>query len=133
MLAPQLDITHRLLSEDRQFEAMEARIAQYLRTRSGVTLVELARDIPGFFGDLVWGYDDKNIVIWQGMSRQAIATMQTLLAAGEITTSSTSWLVYNFEGQILCLPIAKRPARYKTPHWLPVVFSGKTRAANDNT
>jgi len=109
---------------------MAARITKYLRRRSGVSLVEMARDIPGFTGDVTWGSSETNIVLWADMSKSAIAAMKTLLDAGRIVPTPTNWLVYNFDGGMLDMPIAEDiEARYSEPHWLPVVFASNREDA----
>ncbi|KAB1086471.1 hypothetical protein F4V91_08535 [Neorhizobium galegae] len=59
--------------------AMEARIHDYLRRKSGISLVELARDVDGFRGEDSWVAPETNVVIWRNMSRAAIAAMLELI------------------------------------------------------
>lgn len=130
MFEQQLNLAARLVSKDRIADTLEARISAYLRQRSGVTLFEMARDIPGFAGGETWGKADQNIILWADMSEAAIAAMGRLLASEEIVPTPTNWLVYSFDGGVLDMPIAESIKRtYKKPHWLPLVFAGKREAA----
>lgn len=125
-----LNLASRLLSKDRQTDALASRISKYLGRRSGVSLCEMARDIPGFAGDSTWGKEDQNIVLWADMSASAIAAMNRLLKAEEIVPTPTSWLVYNFDGGVLNMPIAtSHKKRYSKPHWFPLVFAGNREVA----
>ncbi len=109
---------------------LETRIGKYLERRSGVTLVELSRDIPGFTGDATWGREDQNVVLWGDMSQAAIAAMKNLLEAGRIVPTATNWLVYSFDGGVLDMPVADSISRkYSKPRLLPVVFAGNREAA----
>ncbi|WP_028746355.1 hypothetical protein [Rhizobium mesoamericanum] len=104
---------------------LETSIHRYLAKRSGVSLVELARDIPGFNGDEVWGNLDNKVAIWINMSKSAIAAMTSLIAADKIEATPTNALVYAFDGGMLDMPIAKTIKRkYAKAHWFPVVFAG---------
>jgi len=125
-----INLTGTLLSDDRQVRALKTRIAKYLDRRSGVSFAEMARDIPGFAGDVTWGREDQGIILWAGISSAAIAALQRLLDEGRIVPTPTTWLVYNFDGAVLDMPIADSIRRtYKRPHWLPVVFAGMGEAA----
>lgn len=124
------DLASRLASKERQSSVLEMRIAKYLERRSGVSLVELARDIPGFAGDATWGKEDQNIVLWTDMSPAAIAAMRNLIDAERIVPTATTWLVYNFDGGVLDMPVATSiTRRHKVQSWLPIVFAGTTEAA----
>jgi hypothetical protein len=121
----ELNLSARLVSKDRQASILAARIESYLERRSGVSLVEMARDIPGFSGGETWGREDQNIILWADMSEAAIAAMKRLLDAERIIPTPTTWLVYSFDGTVLNMPIAKSIRRsYSEPHWLPLVFAG---------
>ncbi|CAN7202653.1 hypothetical protein LJR030_000526 [Rhizobium sp. LjRoot30] len=124
MLEPPLNLASRLIEHAGQQGTLESRIAAYLRMRSGVTVIELMRDIPGFTGDKTWVFADQNIVIWPYVSEAAILAMTSLIASDKVKPTPTSWLVYNFDGQILDMPTATRIKRYNEPHWLPIVFAG---------
>lgn len=125
-----LNLASRMLSPDRQVDALASRISKYLSRRSGISLCELSRDIPGFTGDATWGKEDQNIILWADMSDAAIAAMNRLLKSEEIVPTPTSWLVYNFDGSVLSMPIATSvKKKYRKPHWFPLVFAGSRGVA----
>ena len=116
--------------QDSAVETMAAEIHEYLRRRSGVSLVELSRDIEGFSGDDVWGSTENNILMWMGMSPTAIAAMTLLLRDEKIEGAPSNLMVYAFDGGVLDLPIAKSLTRkYAKPHWYPLAFAGNSEAA----
>lgn len=78
----------------------------------------------------MWGRGDLNIVLWADMSKPAIRAMGKLIAEDRVTPTPTNWLVYNFDGGVLDMPIAETiTQRYDVPHWLPVVFASNEEAA----
>jgi hypothetical protein len=82
---------------------------------------ELSR-IDGFKGDLEWlnSYDR---LLWSGISQEAVDALNSLLKAGEVHMKPTMPLVYMCDGVMIRLPTVKRAVKYKSPHWLPVVFN----------
>lgn len=111
-------------SENTLVDELKTSIAEYLRHRSGVSIIELSRDIDGFAGDKAWGNNEKNIVFWDGMSEQAIPAMSSLIAECKIIPTITNPLVYAYDGGMLNLPLAKRLISSKNTRWLPLVFAG---------
>lgn len=106
-------------------EALGIRIKHYLRRRSGVSLVELARDIPGFAGDEMWVHHENKVAVWANMSKEAISAMTRLVASNDIEATPSSSMVYAFDGGVLDLPVAKSlTKKYAKPHWFPMVFAG---------
>lgn len=107
-------------------ETLKAQILDRItKLRSGVTFVEL-RDIPGFEGDqliLLDGPGIANVVLWCGVSQEAVTAIQELLAEGRITYSQAHVLAYLIDGGTLSLPLAKRAKAYKRLRWLPVAFN----------
>lgn len=111
---------------------LKATISAYLDRRSGVSFVELSRDIDGFHGDLAWGSNETNVVFWTAMSKEAIDAMMQLIREGKIkpTATESTLMVYAFDGGVIDMPIATSVRRkYAKPRWLPTVFSGARRAA----
>ena len=100
------------------------------RITSGTSFVEFL-DVPGVSGDTDYIVaNEPNIVIWPGLSNEAIAALESLKARGLIAAVPTSPLVYFHDGMYPNLPIVKGVKKYKTPHWLPVVF-GKTELGRE--
>jgi hypothetical protein len=98
----------------------------------GVSFAQLQR-IEGFNGDRVLLCpDNRNVVIWGDVSREAETILQRILGEGEYELASTHVLTYLIDGA--CpngIPIAKSlKQKYKTPHWMPMAFirSGKEAA-----
>lgn len=99
-------------------------IAAYLRHRSGVSLIEMCRDIDGFAGEKTWVIPGANLTVWSGMSDQAIAAMMSMIVDEEVAPTVSNLLVYAFDGGYLDLPVAKSLKSYKTKRWIPLVFAG---------
>lgn len=130
MKSESLNLSEKLLTSDRQAASMAARISRYLTGRSGISLVEMARDIPGFNGNSTWGSEENNVILWADMSASAIAAMKQLLSTGQIIPTPTNTLVYAYDGGAMDMPIATSVnRRYARPHWLPVVFADNREAA----
>jgi len=91
--------------------------------RDHVSFAELSR-IEGFRGSCEIGFLDRNILIWQSISREAIDIIRRIQVAHEVyLIPASSALIYIIDGVTLNLPIAKRWQHYKTLHWLPTVFT----------
>ena len=104
---------------------MHARIKGYLHGRSGISLFEMCRDIPGFAGAVDWFIRDTNVLIWSGMSEEACKAMMGLIVDGSITPTITDPLVYAIDGGVIDLPFGDELTVYETPHWVPHVFAGE--------
>lgn len=111
-------------------DAMAAVIQAYLRRKSGVSIAELSRDVPGFNGEEVWGSSDTNVIMWLKMSSTAISAVTQLISVGKINATPANVLVYAYDGAVLEMPIATSLKRkYAKPHWFPLVFAGNREAA----
>lgn len=118
------------MTNQQTVDAMADSISTYLRRRSGISLVELSRDIEGFAGDVVWGSTETNVIVWDRMSQDAIAAITGLIAAEKIVATPSNLLVYAFDGCVIDLPLATNiRKKYARPRWLPLVFAGAQRAA----
>lgn len=80
--------------------------------------------IKGFIGrhNLV-SPQNPNVIYWVGMSDAAAEAMEELITSKKIIPKPTSHLTYLHDGRCLDLPIQKKNYRYKTPHWMPLVFN----------
>ncbi len=117
-------------AQNRNVDKLAARISAYLSRRSGISLVELSRDIEGFAGEVVWGSNETNVIVWDRMSQDAIAAITGLIAEEKIVATPSNVLVYAFDGGVLDMPIATDVRRsYAKPRWLPLVFAGAREAA----
>jgi hypothetical protein len=88
----------------------------------GLSFVNLS-EIEGFKGDLELEIEDKNIILWSGVSQDAITGLNQLMTDGIIDIVGTSELTYIADGTLLAYPIAKSNRQYKTPRWLPSVIN----------
>ncbi|HSY32530.1 MAG TPA: hypothetical protein VLA42_11100 [Verrucomicrobiae bacterium] len=68
-----------------------------------------------------------NVWAWDGVSSKFIDALN--LIKSKLCPNTTDPLVYLMDGGILNLPIAKKIAPYKTPHWLPVTLNIRTETA----
>jgi hypothetical protein len=103
---------------------MADQILALVKNRETVSFMELEREIDGFKGgDYEWILDPWNIVLWAGMTKEAIDAMLLLREKHLIHPTATTLLVYMIDGGMPRLPLAKRKVVYKKPHWIPVVFN----------
>lgn len=64
-----------------------------------------------------------NVLLWQGLTKEAIDGLTELVDEGKIVFKPTTPLVYFMDGHYLNLPIAEKEEHYKELHWLPVVMN----------
>lgn len=64
----------------------------------------------------------KNIVIWTGLTREAVDAFGKLHKAALIVAVPCDFIIYAIDGEFPTLPLAKGPRDYKTLHWLPVTL-----------
>lgn len=104
---------------------MKNEIIKYISENKYVTYAQLAKDIPGFYGQLQATHsNDKNIVFWPCGSNDAIDSLNELLLSQKIFLHPAEVLTYVLDGARPSLPlVVKQLANgYKKPHWLPVSF-----------
>lgn len=102
---------------------LENRVFDYIKNRGNVSFVELRDEFTEFKGKYEKCFDNKNIILWSGVSIEMLNALDSLMNKKKITITPTSEFVYMCDGACLNLPIAKRIYRYKKPHWLPIVFN----------
>lgn len=106
--------------------SLKAEILEMVQSRGNVTFVEV-QNMPGGDGhyEIVLG-EGPNVILWQGLSKEAADAVIGLRSEGAIHYVPTPTLTYIIDGAILRLPIVKSPkalARgYKSERWLPVVI-----------
>lgn len=108
---------------------MEDQILNYIKGHPTSSFAELMR-IDGFKGcegdSYVFEFKSyPNIILWANISGEAVAALNTLLDKKKIEMLPTTSFIYLVDGTSLDLPIAKSFKKYKSPRWLPVVFSEK--------
>lgn len=101
-------------------------LLNFIRTKRQVSFAQLQKRIPSFSGNqpLALG-EDSNIILWSGVSAEAVKALQELLEEKLIKIERTTHLVYFIDGIVPRLPLVKRPPScgYKSKHWLPVVLN----------
>jgi hypothetical protein len=105
---------------------MKDKILSVIKSRRGVSFVELEREIDGFKGNLDYGNVDNNIFYWFGMSNEAADAISSLIREGAIEIKQTQFITYFIDGISFEPPkIAKQIRKYSSPRWIPVVFNAK--------
>lgn len=99
---------------------MKKKILDFLKTRDYVSFQEM-NQIDGFKGDRVLELDE-NLVLWQGISKEASQAILELIRAKKVKMNPSTIYVYLFDGGYLNLPIAKKMQSYKKPHWFPITL-----------
>jgi len=107
--------------------SLKDRICNYILEREHVSFIELEREFPEIRGDankgrqnLAWEHD--NLILWTGLSDEAIDVMRALIGEGRIHMWVAGKFTYLLDGGGLDLPKATRFQAYEKPYWLPVTF-----------
>lgn len=105
---------------------LEQRVLAHVQATDHVSFAELCNHFGPAFTDgdreLLLAEEHPNVVLWAGLTEEASAAIRHLLATEAVHIQPASPLVYLYDGHGLRLPIAKRAASYKRPHWLPVTL-----------
>lgn len=118
--------------DQKVIEQIEAGIVAMLDEKGrGLSFVNL-EEITGFSGNVTMFAGKANVVLWQGVSIEAIHAILSLEDAGIIEFNSASLLTYRTDGKFLRLPLADLQTissikknlhnKYSSPHWLPMLF-----------
>lgn len=102
-----------------------ARIVDFVSHSPGATFVELVQLDPEFKGhyEMLLGEELGEIVLWEGMSEGFVDALNLGLNTMVLTMKPASVFSYLHDGAMLTLPLVKSENyKYKTRHWLPVVF-----------
>ena len=106
---------------------MAEKILEFVTAYKHVTFAELDQKIEGFSGGelqiSINNEQTSNIVLWQGLTEEAVDALEELWQAKKIHQLPAHFLSYLHDGRMLRLPLAKRPQHYKKPHWAPVCFN----------
>jgi hypothetical protein len=105
------------------------RVLAYVLQTDHVSFAELGNHFEGFRGGDFQLQKGENIILWAGLSQEAVNVMGDLLDSGAIEPHPASILVYLIDGCSLTLPLVKQARKYKTPHWLPVTLRPPGRSA----
>jgi hypothetical protein len=110
---------------------LKQRILDVLQANEEVSFAQLS-GLPGFAGDKdLLAPDFANLVIWRGLSPEAIKELEALENSEVIRFSRTDADRYALDGFVPTLPVAQRISKYRAPHWLPVMISLWDKAAED--
>lgn len=106
---------------------LKEKIYEYVsQMKLGISFVELERHVEGFIGDYNMKINEFNILIWGGVSEEAINSLNELIEENKIEFVSSSQIVYLIDGKCPNLPIVKKSnTKYKNLHWLPTAVSLK--------
>jgi hypothetical protein len=103
--------------------SMKESIFEMILRKKAVSFYELEESIDGFYGDQAWGVPEKNMFFWTRLSVEAGAALQELIDEKLIKMTPSSVLVYQIDGFVTTMQVAKEITAYKTPRWFPVVFN----------
>jgi len=113
--------------------SLAADVAGLINRRRHVSMIEIVK-LAGDEGkgDITIALKD-NMVLWEGLSQALVDVLDELKQKKLYHPHPTISLAYLMDGDILTLPIVKRPPKngYKKPHWLPVVLEPGQRCVND--
>ena len=96
---------------------------RYLEHKSYVTFAEIDTHFENTKGDFRVGFQDKNIILWDGLSITLYQILTDLVNEGKIGICQEDPLIYWIDGCVLEIPVARRNIKYKTLRWLPVSIS----------
>jgi len=99
-------------------------IVKYVTEHPRTSFVELCRDVPGFAGKRAM-VTENNVVLWDGISAEAVQAMWDLLERNVLDLLIGHNLHYSYmvDGILPNLPLATRlNYKYKRPRWMPVLF-----------
>ena len=97
-------------------------IVDFLRRHPGSTFAELCREVPGFAGSAIMGTAYPNLIIWRGVSPEAIRALELLEKGRMVRFEATTVHPYGQEGREIGLPASFKAQACETPHWLPVLL-----------
>ncbi len=107
---------------------LKQRIYDFINEMSAVSFAEL-RQIKGFNGDHTFRMDGENysnMVLWIGMSAEAITALTELIEENKIKLHEKHqgeiFSIYSYDGCIVPLEVAKTRRHYKEPRWLPTML-----------
>lgn len=104
-------------------EEIKQVILDELQTKQGgITFAELNRRIPDR-GTVSWLYPEgDNIIIWANMSDDYMDALAELMKEYKIQIKPCAPFIYACDGEMMDLPLATKPKKYKKPHWLPMTL-----------
>jgi hypothetical protein len=112
---------------------IKAEVYRYIKENEGTSYAELEYlfDRLGFDwkGELeIYSDVCDNVIFWTGWSKEAIELINDLQRDELISKVPGQPFIYFIDGKALNLPIVKTNRQYKTPHWLPVLFTARRKS-----
>lgn len=115
---------------------VKAEVLKYIKNNEGTSYAELEYlfDRLGFNwkGDLEICSDvNDNVVFWAGWNKEAIELINDLQREGLIEKVPGHYVMYILDGKTMNLPLVRGYKEYKTPHWLPVLFTARRKSLKE--
>ena len=112
---------------------IKAEVYQFIKNNEGTSYVELENLFTslGFYwkGNLEICSDVcSNVIFWTGWNKEAIEVINSLQREGLISKEPGQPFIYYIDGKALNLPLVRTYRKYKTPHWLPVLFAARRKS-----
>jgi hypothetical protein len=113
-----------ILDEDRRFRLTPLEQSILLEVNNGNGLFsDLYNKIEGFKGDATFQDEEKKLVFWLGLSEEAKVALANLEKLRLVRVKPVNVFFYTNSGRVINgLKIAEHYRKYKTWHWLPIVY-----------
>lgn len=106
-------------------KSLKEKLYLFIENTGNVSFADIL-EIKGTKGDCNFELKDEgysNVLLWQGLTKEAIDGLTGLVNEGKIAFKPTTLLVYLMDGRYLNLPMAEKKEHYKELRWLPVVMN----------
>jgi hypothetical protein len=112
---------------------IKAEVYSYIKQNEGTSYAELENLFTrlGFNwkGNLeIYSDVCDNVIFWTGWNKEAIELINDLQREDLISKVPGQPFIYYIDGKALNLPIVRKNIQYKTPHWLPVLFTARRKS-----
>jgi hypothetical protein len=97
-------------------------IVAFLLAHPGCTMAELVDGVPQCAGPFAVGSAYSNLILWRGVSMEAVQALSALERGRHIRFEATTIHPYGQAGRDLNLPYAMKLEDHESPHWLPVLL-----------
>lgn len=115
---------------------IKAEVYRYIKENEGTSYAELEYlfDRLGFDwkGELeIYSDVCDNVIFWTGWNEEAIELINDLQREGLIEKVPGHYVMYILDGKTMNLPLVRGYKEYKTPHWLPVLFTARRKSLKE--
>lgn len=112
---------------------IKAEVYRYIKENEGTSYAELEYlfDRLGFDwkGELeIYSDVCDNVIFWTGWNEEAIEVINDLQRDELISKVPGHYVMYILDGKTMNLPLVRGYKEYKTPHWLPVLFTARRKS-----